>query len=125
MGKLEDTKRLIDEAKTKLGGVDHLILNHITSNYMKLWDGDFNRLQNVIDVNFRAYVSLATYATPMLNESNGSIAVVSSFAGILAKFQLLSHKSKRKFVKTPVSSQNISSGDPTFENLVAHTYQNS
>ncbi|XP_072044231.1 hydroxysteroid 11-beta-dehydrogenase 1-like protein [Amphiura filiformis] len=85
MGKLEDTKRLIDEAKTKLGGIDHLILNHVaTKFYMKLWNGDMEHLQNLIDVNFRSYVSLATDATPMLNESNGSIAVVSSFAGKVA-----------------------------------------
>ena len=81
MSNLEDAKRLIDEAKIKLGGIDHLVLNHITSNYMKAWNGDFERLKNVMDVNFRAYVALATHATPMLNESNGSIAVVSSFAG--------------------------------------------
>ncbi|XP_072019914.1 11-beta-hydroxysteroid dehydrogenase 1-like isoform X2 [Amphiura filiformis] len=84
MGKLEDTKRLIDAAKTKLGGIDHLILNHITNNYMALWKGDMEKLQRVMDINFRAYVSLATYATPMLNESNGRIAVVSSFAGKVA-----------------------------------------
>ncbi len=81
MGKQEDTKKLIDGAKTKLGGLDYLILNHITNNYMTLWNGDMEKLRKVIDINFHAYVSLATYATPMLNESNGSIAVLSSFAG--------------------------------------------
>ncbi|XP_072022920.1 hydroxysteroid 11-beta-dehydrogenase 1-like protein isoform X2 [Amphiura filiformis] len=84
MGKLEDTKRLIDAAKTKLGGIDHVILNHITYDYLAPWNGDMERLQQVMDINFHSYVSLATYATPMLNESHGSIAVVSSFAGKVA-----------------------------------------
>ena len=40
------------------------------------------------------------------------------FAKFLAKFQLQRHKFLQKFVpETPVSSQKISSGDPTFENL--------
>ena len=34
-----------------------------------------------MDINFHAYVSLATYAMPMLSESQGSIAVISSVAG--------------------------------------------
>ena len=81
MSNLEDAKRLIDEAKIKLGGIDHLILNHHTPGCLKPWNGDFERLRIVMDVNFHAYVALATHATPMLNESSGSIAVVSSFAG--------------------------------------------
>ncbi|XP_072043065.1 hydroxysteroid 11-beta-dehydrogenase 1-like protein B [Amphiura filiformis] len=97
MGKLDDTKRLIEEAKTKLGGIDHLILNHVAStSYYKLWTGDMEQLQNFIDVNFRSYVSVATYATPMLNESNGSMAVVSSVAGKVA-LPLLSAYSASKF----------------------------
>ena len=34
-----------------------------------------------MDINFHAYVSLATQSLPMLSESHGSIAVLSSFAG--------------------------------------------
>ena len=81
MSILGDAKRLIDEAKMTLGGIDHLVLNHITSNYMKVWNGDFERLQNVMDVNFRSYVALATHATPMLNETRGSMTVLISLAG--------------------------------------------
>ncbi|XP_038057984.1 hydroxysteroid 11-beta-dehydrogenase 1-like protein [Patiria miniata] len=81
MGKENDTRRLIDEAKARFGGLDHLILNHITNNYMSLWAGNLEKLRKTMDINFHAYVSLATFATPMLAESKGSIAVVSSVAG--------------------------------------------
>ncbi|XP_071788179.1 hydroxysteroid 11-beta-dehydrogenase 1-like protein isoform X2 [Asterias amurensis] len=81
MGKQEDTVRLIDEAKIRFGGLDHLILNHITNNYMRLWTGDMDLLKQTMDINFHAYVSLATQSLPMLSESHGSIAVLSSFAG--------------------------------------------
>ncbi|XP_022083109.1 hydroxysteroid 11-beta-dehydrogenase 1-like protein [Acanthaster planci] len=81
MGRENDTRRLIDEAKVRFGGLDHLILNHITNNYMALWTGDLKKLRKTMDINFHAYVSLATFATPMLAESKGSIGVVSSVAG--------------------------------------------
>ncbi|XP_033112347.1 hydroxysteroid 11-beta-dehydrogenase 1-like protein [Anneissia japonica] len=81
MGNLDHTKRLIQEAKTKFGGLDYLILNHITTSHLELWKGDMERLEQIMNVNFRAYVSLATEALPMLEASKGSIGVVSSFAG--------------------------------------------
>ena len=43
------------------------------------------------------------------------------FSPILVKFQLLRHKLK-SVSETLFSSQEISSGDPTFENLAAHAY---
>ncbi|XP_071942567.1 hydroxysteroid 11-beta-dehydrogenase 1-like protein [Antedon mediterranea] len=81
MANMNHTKQLIQEAKNMFGGLDYLILNHITSNYLTTWKGDMERLNDVININFNAYVSLATEALPMLDASNGSIAVVSSFAG--------------------------------------------
>ncbi|XP_077997040.1 hydroxysteroid 11-beta-dehydrogenase 1-like protein [Glandiceps talaboti] len=81
MGKMEDTKRLIDEAEKRFGGLDHLILNHITRNKLELWDGQYDHLDDIYNVNFKSYVSLATYALPMLKKSHGSMAVMSSFAG--------------------------------------------
>ncbi|XP_071477928.1 hydroxysteroid 11-beta-dehydrogenase 1-like protein [Diadema antillarum] len=82
MGRLEDTKALIHEAEKRLGGLDHLVLNHVCQPPMRLWnESDIDELHKTMDVNFRAYVMLATYATPMLAKSSGSIAVVSSFAG--------------------------------------------
>ncbi|XP_072174075.1 hydroxysteroid 11-beta-dehydrogenase 1-like protein [Diadema setosum] len=82
MARFEDTNTLIQEAERRFGGLDYLVLNHIYSNYIHLWDETkFDQLQKVMDVNFRAYVALATYATPMLAKSSGSIGVVSSVAG--------------------------------------------
>ncbi|XP_071826184.1 hydroxysteroid 11-beta-dehydrogenase 1-like protein isoform X2 [Apostichopus japonicus] len=81
MSNKSDTEKLIQEAETRFGGLDHLIMNHIASNYLQLWNGDWDRYQQVMDVNLKAYVSLATSATPLLNKSKGSIAVLSSVAG--------------------------------------------
>ncbi|XP_072174265.1 hydroxysteroid 11-beta-dehydrogenase 1-like protein [Diadema setosum] len=93
MGRLEDTKSLIHEAEKRLGGLDHLVLNHVYPPPLQLWnESEINLLHVTMDVNFGSYVTLATYATPMLAKSNGSIAVVSSYAGHfpLPLMQLLS-----------------------------------
>ncbi|XP_071788595.1 11-beta-hydroxysteroid dehydrogenase 1-like [Asterias amurensis] len=82
MSKHEDSKVLIDEAKKRLGGLDHLILNHIINNDPGFWKGDYDYVLNkTMEINFHAYVRIATYALPMLSKSAGSIGVVSSVAG--------------------------------------------
>ncbi|XP_033625378.1 corticosteroid 11-beta-dehydrogenase isozyme 1-like [Asterias rubens] len=86
MGDPIHTKHLIDEAKLRLGGLDHLILNHITHTPMELWNVPEmeKNLAQSIEVNFNSYVRLATYSTAMLAESQGSIAVVSSVLGLIS-----------------------------------------
>ncbi|XP_071501759.1 hydroxysteroid 11-beta-dehydrogenase 1-like protein [Diadema antillarum] len=85
MGNYNDTEPLIREAERRFGGLDHLLLNHIYSNYPQLWEGGkLDLLQKYMDINFRSYVALATHATPVLAKSNGSIGVVSSIAGQVA-----------------------------------------
>ena len=82
MARLNDSEILIKEAEKRFGGLDYLILNHIYSNFLHLWDVQYlDRLQKTMDVNFRAYAALASYAMPMLAESKGSIGVISSVAG--------------------------------------------
>ena len=81
MGKSADTRQLIEETKNTLHRLDQLILNHVTYDHMGLWDGDVERLTRVMKVNFESYVRLASLATPLLEESSGSIGVVSSGAG--------------------------------------------
>ncbi|XP_022100517.1 hydroxysteroid 11-beta-dehydrogenase 1-like protein B isoform X4 [Acanthaster planci] len=81
MGKETDSRRLIDEAKARFGGLDHLILNHVAYGTMSVWSGELDELRQAMDVNFHSYISLASFATPMLAESKGSIGIVSSGAG--------------------------------------------
>lgn len=47
MSNKSDTEKLIQEAETRFGGLDHLIMNHIASNYLQLWNGDWDRYQQV------------------------------------------------------------------------------
>ncbi|XP_070559672.1 hydroxysteroid 11-beta-dehydrogenase 1-like protein isoform X2 [Ptychodera flava] len=82
MAKVNDTGRLIVEAEKKLGGLDYLVLNHALY-YWELWDGNIEKLQNIMNVNFMSFVSLASKALPMLTKTNGSIVVVSSAAGMV------------------------------------------
>ena len=48
MSKHEDSKVLIDEAKKRLGGLDHLILNHIINNNPGFWKGDYDYVLNKV-----------------------------------------------------------------------------
>ncbi|XP_077986858.1 hydroxysteroid 11-beta-dehydrogenase 1-like protein [Glandiceps talaboti] len=81
MAKVNETGKLITEAEKKLGGLDYLILNHALY-YWELWDGNVEKLQNMMNINFVSFVNLASTAIPILTKSNGSIVVVSSAAGL-------------------------------------------
>lgn len=72
-------------AQEKFGGLDILVLNHIAVSPMAEWTGteeNFKYLHLIHDVNYKAYVHLATYAMPLLEESHGSLVVVSSIVGV-------------------------------------------
>ncbi|XP_078618280.1 hydroxysteroid 11-beta-dehydrogenase 1-like protein [Branchiostoma floridae x Branchiostoma japonicum] len=88
MGKSEDCERTIQTAKEKFGGLDYLVLNHMGSSYNKggpfLWDGDMAFLEDFTNINYLSYVRLASLALPMLEQSNGSVVVVSSLLGKIA-----------------------------------------
>ena len=58
-----------------------LILNHITQTSLSLFHDDIHSVRRVMEVNFLSYVVMSTAALPMLKQSNGSIAVISSLAG--------------------------------------------
>ena len=71
-------------AEAKLGGIDYLVLNHILNIDMGEWQGsslNLTLLQSILDVNFNAYVHLASHALPALEKSGGSIIIMSSLAG--------------------------------------------
>jgi len=78
-----DRDRVISEVHKRFGGLDHLILNHAIVN-TGLWLGtkeNMTTLLKDLNVNFVSYVDLTSLALPMLQESRGSIGVVSSIAG--------------------------------------------
>ncbi|XP_029641412.1 hydroxysteroid 11-beta-dehydrogenase 1-like protein [Octopus sinensis] len=88
MGNLSATENVIKEAEEKMGGIDFLVLNHIKEISLGEWSGSTDNLtllSNLFDINFKAYVHLASYALPLLEKSGGSIIVVSSIAGKLAQ----------------------------------------
>ncbi|XP_008144234.2 11-beta-hydroxysteroid dehydrogenase 1 isoform X1 [Eptesicus fuscus] len=86
-GTMEDmtfAEHFVARAGKILGGLDMLILNHITSTNMQPFAGDIHLVRRSMEVNYISYVVLSMAALPMLKQSNGSIVVVSSMAGKMA-----------------------------------------
>ncbi|NP_001407157.1 11-beta-hydroxysteroid dehydrogenase 1 isoform 3 [Mus musculus] len=82
-GTMEDmtfAEQFIVKAGKLMGGLDMLILNHITQTSLSLFHDDIHSVRRVMEVNFLSYVVMSTAALPMLKQSNGSIAVISSLA---------------------------------------------
>lgn len=97
-GTMEDmafAERFVVEAGKLLGGLDMLILNHITQTSMSLFHEDVHTVRRVMEVNFLSYVVLSTAALPMLKQSNGSIAVVSSIAGKMTQPLIASYSASK------------------------------
>lgn len=87
MSNMSFTEHLIKESTQRMGGLDYLLLNHILSPNLGFWKGDKDdmaHLDKVFEVNFKAYVHLASHALPALEKSGGHIVVLSSFAGKIA-----------------------------------------
>ncbi|KAM8814920.1 11-beta-hydroxysteroid dehydrogenase 1 isoform 1-T2 [Rhynchonycteris naso] len=89
-------EQFVAEAEKTMGGLDMLILNHITNTSMELFNGDIHHVRKSMEVNYLSYVVLAMAAFPMLKKSNGSIVVVSSMAGKIAN-PLIAPYSASKF----------------------------
>lgn len=79
--------RVVNEAKKTLGGLDILVLNHITSMGKPYnahgWMAapDVEGARKMFEVNTLSYMAISSAALPALNASAGSIVVVSSLAG--------------------------------------------
>ncbi|XP_019774211.1 11-beta-hydroxysteroid dehydrogenase 1 isoform X3 [Orcinus orca] len=75
-------EQFVAKAGKLMGGLDMLILNHITNtnNPMTVFIDDIDHVRKSMEVNFLSYVVLSGAAMPMLKQSNGSIVVVSSIA---------------------------------------------
>lgn len=98
-GTMEDmtfAKQFVDKAGKLMGGLDMLILNHITASSLTLFHDDVQSLRKIIEVNFFSYVVLSVAALPMLKQSNGSIVVISSMAGKMTQ-PLIAPYSASKF----------------------------
>lgn len=86
-GTMEDltfAEQFVAKAGKLMGGLDMLILNHITSTSLEPFVDDVHLVRKSMEVNFLSYVVLSVAALPMLKQSNGSIVVVSSVAGKIA-----------------------------------------
>ncbi|XP_068094814.1 hydroxysteroid 11-beta-dehydrogenase 1-like protein A isoform X2 [Hyperolius riggenbachi] len=82
MGNLTSAQNAAQEAISKLGGLDYLVLNHVGgSGSFGYFKGDMEAVLSSNTVNFLSYVQLTTTALKALQESQGSIVVISSLSG--------------------------------------------
>lgn len=98
-GTMEDmafAEQFVHKAVKLMGGLDMLILNHISYSPLDFFRDDINTVRKSMEVNFFSYVVLSVAALPMLKQSSGSIAVVSSIAGKMAQ-PLIAPYSATKF----------------------------
>uniref|UniRef100_A0A8C8SXC8 Uncharacterized protein n=1 Tax=Pelusios castaneus TaxID=367368 RepID=A0A8C8SXC8_9SAUR len=85
MNDLISAQNVIEEARNKLGGLDYLVLNHVGGRgYFGPFQGDMATVSSSMTVNFLSYVQLTVSALSMLQESQGSIIVISSLSGRIA-----------------------------------------
>ncbi|XP_022615306.1 hydroxysteroid 11-beta-dehydrogenase 1-like protein [Seriola dumerili] len=81
MGSESDPERVVDFAREKLGGLDYLILNHIGPSPFSMWEGNVEHVRWLMKVNFFSYVQMAWKALDSLEQSKGSLVIVSSLLG--------------------------------------------
>uniref|UniRef100_A0A3P8UU74 Hydroxysteroid (11-beta) dehydrogenase 1-like a n=1 Tax=Cynoglossus semilaevis TaxID=244447 RepID=A0A3P8UU74_CYNSE len=81
MGNVLDPERVVDFALEKLGGLDYLVVNHIGPSPFTMWEGDVEHIRWLMQVNFYSHVQMAWRAFDSLEQSKGSLIVVSSLLG--------------------------------------------
>lgn len=81
MSNESDPDKVIDFALKKLGGLDYLVLNHIGSTQFAMWNGDVDHVRWLMKPNFFSHIQMAWRALPSLEQSKGSMMIVSSMAG--------------------------------------------
>ncbi|TNM87397.1 hydroxysteroid 11-beta-dehydrogenase 1-like protein isoform X2 [Takifugu flavidus] len=81
MSSESDPEKVVDFALEKLGGLDYLVLNHIGPSPFTVWQGDVEHTKWLMQVNFFSYIQMAWRALPSLEQSNGSLVIVSSLLG--------------------------------------------
>ncbi|XP_019752169.1 hydroxysteroid 11-beta-dehydrogenase 1-like protein [Hippocampus comes] len=78
-----DPEKVVDFALDQLGGLDYLVLNHIGPTPFSMWEGDMEHVRWLMKVNFFSYAQMTWKALPSLEQSKGSVVVVSSLLGKL------------------------------------------
>jgi NAD(P)-dependent dehydrogenase (short-subunit alcohol dehydrogenase family) len=71
-------------AQEKLGDIDVLVLNHIYSPKLGPWNSTAENISTVeytMNINYFAYVRVASAAMDSLRRSHGRLVVVSSLTG--------------------------------------------
>ncbi|XP_067368427.1 hydroxysteroid 11-beta-dehydrogenase 1-like protein isoform X2 [Channa argus] len=81
MANESDPDKVVDFALEKFGGLDYLVLNHIGPTPYSMWEGDVEHTRWLMKVNFFSYVQMAWRALNALEQSKGSLVVVSSLLG--------------------------------------------
>ncbi|XP_054458691.1 hydroxysteroid 11-beta-dehydrogenase 1-like protein [Anoplopoma fimbria] len=81
MASESDPDKAVDFALENLGGLDYLVLNHIGPSPFSMWDGDVEHTRWLMKVNFFSYVQMAWRALASLEQSKGSLLIVSSLLG--------------------------------------------
>ncbi|XP_029905017.1 hydroxysteroid 11-beta-dehydrogenase 1-like protein [Myripristis murdjan] len=76
-----DPDRVISFAVDQLGGLDYLVLNHIGPSPFSMWEGDVDHTKWLMKVNFFSYVEMTWKALLSLEQSKGSLVIVSSLLG--------------------------------------------
>lgn len=84
MASVSDPEKVVEFALEKLGGLDYLILNHIGPSPFSMWKGDVDHTRWLMQVNFFSYIQMAWKALPSLEQSKGSLVIVSSLLGKMA-----------------------------------------
>ncbi|XP_020795806.2 hydroxysteroid 11-beta-dehydrogenase 1-like protein [Boleophthalmus pectinirostris] len=76
-----DPDKVVEFTLEKLGGLDYLVLNHIGPTPFSMWKGDIEHTRWLMKVNFFSYVQMAWKALPSLEQSKGSLVIISSLVG--------------------------------------------
>lgn len=84
MAKVSDPEKVVEFAVEKLGGLDYVILNHIGPSPFSMWEGDVEHTRWLMQVNFFSYIEMAWKALAPLEQSKGSLVIVSSLLGKMA-----------------------------------------
>ena len=111
LSKKDSCEAVVAEARAAMGGIDTLVLNHITSARFGLWlpdevssspsgvvrDDDPTFLPDLFAVNTFSYIWLSTAAMPHLSSSPfvGSLGVVSSFAALTGAPKVAAYSSSK------------------------------